>query len=267
MIRVVTDSACDLPQDLVDELGIDIVPLTIRFGSEELVDRRDLTPAQFWARCTSSPTLPETAAPAPGAFKEAYERAAAAGADGVVCATLSSELSATWQAAVTAAEESPVPVKVVDTRCLTVGEGIMTVAAAKAAREGKSLDDVAGIVADLVPRTRVYGTLDTLEYLRRGGRIGGAAAFLGSILSMKPIVEVADGKVEGESRQRTRARALRYIVDKVRQSTEASPIENLAVMNGAAPDVEQFLDMLAPYYPRDQIIVGDLGAVIGTHTG
>ena|SRR5579884_147086 len=265
-IRVVTDSACDLPDDLLAELDIEMVPLSIRFGSEELVDRRDLTPAQFWARCTASPVLPETAAPSPGAFQQAFLRAAEAGASGVVCATLSSALSATWQAATNAAEAvaSDIAVRVIDTQSLTLGEGIMVLSAARAAASGKSLDDVAGIVEDLMPRTEVFGALDTLEYLKRGGRIGSAQALLGSMLSIKPIIQIAAGKVEAESRQRTRARALEYLVDKVRRAGE---VENLAVMNGAAKDIDQFLDMVAAVYPCDRIVVGDLGAVIGTHAG
>ena len=265
-IRVVTDSACDLPPELVEEYGIDIVPLSIRFGGDELVDRRDLTPTQFWARCATSDVLPETAAPSPGAFQAAYERAATDGCPGVVCITLSSELSATYQAACNAAKEveGRIPVRVVDSRSLTIAQGLMCVSAARLANQGKSMDDVAGAVEDLIPRTKIFGALDTLENLKKGGRIGGAQAALGSLLSIKPIIEVADGKVEAESRQRTRARSLRYLVDKVKSFPE---IELLAVMHGDAPDLEEFLDMLAEVYPRDQIIVGDVGAVIGTHSG
>lgn len=265
-VKVVTDSACDLPQDLVEELGIEIVPLHIRFGSEELVDRVDLTPEQFWARCNASPVLPETAAPSPGAFQEAFRAAAAAGCAGVVCVNLSGSLSATYQAATTAAEAvaGDIPVRVIDSRTLTMGQGMMVVMAARAAAAGKGLEDVAGVVEDLIPRTHCFGTLDTLDYLKKGGRIGSAAALLGSVLSIKPVVEVANGVVEPESRQRTRSRALAYLVDKVRQ---AGDIENLGVMNGSAPDIEHFLDLLGAVYPRDKIIVGSIGAVIGTHVG
>src|SRR5439155_17804041 len=112
--------------------------------------------------------------------------------------------------------------------------------------------------------TRVYGALDTLDNLKKGGRIGGAQAFIGSMLSVKPIIEVRDGVVEAESRQRTRSRALRYIADKVKAQ---GSIDALAVMHGDAPDLEEFLDLLAASFPRDEIIVGDIGAVIGTHAG
>jgi DegV family protein with EDD domain len=263
-IRVVTDSACDLPQSLVDELAIDIVPLSIRFGAEEFVDRRDLTPDQFWARCAASAVLPETAAPSPGSFGEAYQRAADDGCDGVVCVNLASALSATHQAALKGAEDSPVPVRVVDSTSITLGQGIMVLAGARAAAAGKALDDVAGTVEDLVPRTRVFGALDTLEYLKKGGRIGSARALLGSVLSVKPILRIQDGVVGEESKQRTRARALAHLVDIVKA---AGAIENLGVLNGASPDLDAFLDLLDGLYPRSEIVVGDIGPVIGSHCG
>ena len=267
-VRVVTDSSCDLPNDLAVEYEIEIVPLTIRFGAEEFVDRRDLSPKEFWARCATSPVLPETAAPSAGAFEEAFRRAAAAGADGVVCINLSSKLSATIQAAQMAAKavEVDLPVRVIDSLSVTMGLGTMVLAAAKLAAEGKSLDDVAGAANDLVTRTRVLGTLDTLENLKKGGRIGGARAMLGSMLSLKPVIWVVDGEVQEESKQRTRGRALRYLVDKVAEQATRG-IDDLAVMHGDAPDLDEFLDLLAVHFPRDEILIGDIGAVIGTHGG
>ncbi|HZQ27864.1 MAG TPA: DegV family protein [Acidimicrobiales bacterium] len=262
-IRIVTDSGSDLPSKLANELKIDVVPLSVRFGTEEFTD---LTPADFWRRLGSSPVLPETAAPSPGAFEAAYRRAAADGADGVVCVTLSGALSATYQSAVVAAQAvaDDIPVRVVDSRNVTIAEGLMAVAAARLAQQGKGMDDCAGAAEDLVGRTRVYGALDTLENLKKGGRIGAAQALLGSMLSIKPIIQVVDGKVEPESKQRTRSKSLRYLVDKVR---EAGQIEDLAVMHGDAPDVDELLDLLGAVYPRDDIVVGDVGPVIGTHAG
>lgn len=265
-IRVVTDSACDLPAPLVAEHSIDIVPLTVRFGDQEFVDRRDLSPREFWARCVNAPVLPETAAPSPGAFEAAFQSAADGGADGVVCVSLSSALSATMQSAQTAANAvaDRVPVRVVDSRSCTIGQGLMAVAAARMANAGKGIDDVAGAAEDLVGRMRVYAALDTLENLKKGGRIGGAQAMLGSMLSIKPIIEVRDGQVEPESRQRTRSKSLRYLAEKL---DEHPVIEQLAVMHGDAPDIDDFLELVAEHYPRDEIIVGDIGAVIGAHAG
>ena len=265
-IKVVADSACDLPPDVVKKFGISIVPLTIRFGEEEFVDGRDLTPTEFWSKLASSSKPPETAAPSPGAFQQAFDAAAEAGHDGVVCFNLSSAFSATYQSACTAAEAvaDRFPVRVVDTRTVTLGEGMIALAAARMAEEGKGLDEVARASEQIALHTRTYGALDNLEALRRGGRIGGAKALLGSLLSVKPIIEVRDGVVEAESRQRTRARSLQYLVDKVHQHGE---IENLAVLHGDAPDLDHFLEMLGNVFPREEVVVGSIGPVIGTHVG
>jgi DegV family protein with EDD domain len=265
-VRIVTDSSCDLPDELVAELGIDVVPLKIRFGSEELVDRKDLTPAQFWARCGTSDVLPSTAAPAPGAFEEVFRQAAAGGAEGVVCVMLSSKLSATGEAASAAARAvaEQVPVRVVDSLSVTLGLGMIAVESARRAAAGATLDEIVALAEDMAARTKVFGSLDTLEYLKKGGRIGAAQALLGSILSIKPVIEVVDGKVEPGPKVRTRSRSLKWLADQV----AAQPgVENLAVLHGDAPDVDALLALLAPHFPRERIVVGQLGAVVGAHTG
>ena len=265
-VKIVTDSSCDLPDALVSELGIDVVPLTIRFGSEELVDRVDLTPTQFWARCGTSAELPSTAAPAPGAFEEVFRRAAAAGAEGVMCVVLSSKLSATGESAQAAARAvaDVVPVRVVDSLSVSLGHGVMAVQGARRAAAGASLDEITAMAEDMARRTKIFATLDTLEYLKRGGRIGAAQALLGSLLSIKPCIEVVDGKVEPGPKQRTRSRSLQWLADQVGAQ---KGVENLAVLHGDAPDVDTLLGLLQPHFPREQIVVGQLGAVVGAHTG
>lgn len=265
-IRVVTDSACDLPSELTASEGISVVPLTIRFGSEELVDGQDLTTAGFWQRCERSPQLPETAAPSPGAFEATFRELASKGADGIVCVNISSHLSATMQSAQVAASAvaDQVPVRVIDSRFASLGQGLLVLAAARMAARGKGIEDVSGAVEDLIPRTKLIATLDTLENLKKGGRIGGAQAFIGTMLSIKPVITVLDGAVEQESKQRTRARSLRYLADKVR---EHAPLEALAVMHGQAPDIEEMLDLLSDVVPRSEILIGSIGPVIGTHVG
>ena len=265
-VRVVTDSACDLPQDLVDELGIVIVPLTIRFGSEELRDREELSATEFYAKMAKSQALPETAAPSPGAFEEAYRRAGADGADAVVCVSISSDLSATFQSAQLGAKalEGELPVKVVDSHSITMGQGTMVLEAARAAAAGADADEIVRLVEDLVPRTRVYGALDTLDHLKKGGRIGGAQAMIGSVLSIKPIIDISSGKVEQEAKPRTRGKALRYLVDKVRSD---GAVQHLAALHGGAPDYEEFMALLGEHFDRDSISTGMIGATIGTHGG
>ena len=264
-VRVVTDSACDLPAPLATELGIDIVPLTVRFGDEELVDRRDFTPSEFWARCHASPVLPQTAAPPPGAYEDRYRTLAADGATGIVVVALSGALSATLQSAqvAAAAVAEHVPVIVVDSRSVTLGLGMIAVGAARAAAAGASIDDVAAVATSLAGRTHVVGTLDTLENLKKGGRIGGAKALVASVLSIKPVIEVRAGRVEEGGRQRTRAKAFGFLADTVRN---AEPVDTLAVAHGDAPDLDRFLDLLRPIHKGD-IVVGQIGAVIGTHAG
>lgn len=264
-VRIVTDSACDLPQAVADELGISIVPLTIRIGGEEFVDRRDLTPKEFWARCAASPTLPETAAPAPGQFEQVYRDLAADGATGIVVINLSGALSATMQSAELAARSvaDTIPVRVVDSRSVTVGLGIMVVDCARLAQRGAAIDEIVARAEDLAARTRVWGALDTLENLKKGGRIGGAKALLASALAIKPIVEVREGKVEQGGKQRTRTKALAFLVEKLQSYGE---VENLAVLQADCTDVDQFVEMLRPHY-AGEIIIGDIGPVVGSHTG
>jgi DegV family protein with EDD domain len=265
-VRVVTDSACDLPDDLVAKLGIEVVPLSIRFGSEEFVDRQDLSTEEFWRRLGESPVLPETSAPSAGAFEKVFRALADDGATGIVCINLSSKLSATMQAAQVAAKAvgDSCPVEVVDSLHVTMGLGNLCLAAARNAQDPNA--SLAAIVADVVDRrdrTKLYGTLDTLEFLKKGGRVGNARALLGSMLAIKPVVEVRDGVVEEAGKVRTRSKALRLLVDKVKEE----PLESLAVMHGQAPDLDELLDMLDPLVPRSEIVVGQVGPVIGTHAG
>jgi DegV family protein with EDD domain len=265
-VRIVTDSAADLPDDLASELGITVVPLSIRFGSEEFVDRRDLTPAAFYERMASSTVLPETAAPSPGAFDAAFRGDPAfQGDNAVVCITLSSNLSGTIESARAAARGLPdQDVRIIDSRSVTWGQGSQVVAAARCAAAGGSVDDVVSTVEEMIPRTRVYGALDTLENLKKGGRIGNAQALFGTLLSIKPIVDLSSGVTEEAGKVRTRAKALRALVEKV---ATAGEVENLAVMHGHAPDVGDLVDLLAAIHPRDAIHVGEIGATVGVHGG
>jgi DegV family protein with EDD domain len=265
-VRIVTDSACDLPDSVAADLGIEIVPLSIRFGDTEFIDRVELTTAEFWAKCAATPTLPETSAPAPGAFEAAYRRAAADGATGVVVVSLSSALSATMQSAEVAARSiaDEVAVRIVDSRSVSLGLGTIAAACARRAAQGADVDEVAALGIDLASRTRVFGALDTLDNLKKGGRIGNAKALLATALAIKPIIEVIDGKVEQGGKQRTRSKALAFLVDKVREYE--GRMSGLAVLHADCSDVDQFVEMLRPMY-AGEIIVGEIGPVIGSHAG
>ena len=264
-VRVVTDSACDLPDDLIERDGIEVVPLTIRFGKEELVDRKELSTDEFWRRLADSDVLPETSAPSAGAFEAAFRRLIADGATGIICINLSSKLSATMQSAQVAAQavQADCPVVVVDSLMVSMGLGSLCLTAARRAADGDSLESIVANVTDRRNRSKLYGTLDTLEFLKKGGRVGNARALLGSMLAIKPVLEVRDGEVEEAGKVRTRSKALRLVVDRVKQG----PFENLAVLHGNAPDLDELLDLLEPLAPQDEIVVGQIGPVIGTHAG
>jgi DegV family protein with EDD domain len=265
-VRIVCDTACDLPSPLADELGIVLVPLHVRFGDVEYVDREQLSTNEFWELCAARSEFPETAAPSPGAFQAAFEHAAAGGADGVACVTLSSKLSATHAAAARAAKElsGRLPVAVVDSESATLGEGLVALAAAEAASRGTDLDGTVAAAESARSRLSVFGAIDTLENLKRGGRIGGAAAALGSLLSIKPVIEVRGGVVEEESKQRTRARSLKYLAAKVHS---AGRLERFAVVGAQAADFDEFLALVGDVQPDRPTVVSEIGPVIGAHAG
>jgi DegV family protein with EDD domain len=265
-VRIVTDSACDLTQEEASALGVEIVPLTIRFGTDEFTDRRDLTVTEFYKRMRESSELPETAAPSPGAFEQVFRALGDDGADAVVCINLSGALSATIESARNAARalEGTVDVRVLDSRTLTAGQGTIVMLAAEAAKRGDTADAISTQVAGLVERTRVYAALDTLDNLKKGGRIGGAQHLLGSMLSIKPLVNVSDGEVTEAGKARTRKKSLEWLRDRLYGEAK---VEHLAVYDGEAPDVDGFLDLIADRFPRDQIRTGRIGPVIGTHGG
>ncbi|MGD1013274.1 MAG: DegV family protein [Acidimicrobiales bacterium] len=265
-IRVVTDSACDLPEDIARRLDIDIVSLTIRFGDQEYVDRVDLTPSAFWAKCKSSKTLPETAAPSPGAFQAAYERAKADGCDGVLVLTLSAGLSATHQSATIAAEAvaKVVPVRVIDTRAVSMAQGLLCIEIAEIAQTGASLDDLAERAEVLTAKVGVVAMLDTLEHLVKGGRIGGARALLGQVLSIKPLLELKDGLVAEAGRQRTKAKALAAIAEVAKSR---APLRRFALVHGDSPEVKHLEALVADIPTEFELVVTDMGPVVGTHGG
>ena len=265
-VRIVTDSSCDLPEAQAAELGIEVVPLTVRFGADEFVDRTELTVDAFYAKMATSSDLPQTAAPAPGAFEAAFRQAADSGADAVVCINLSAQLSATMQSAQTAAKafEGGTDVRVLDSRSVTLGLGSMVTWAAEAARDGADVETIVTGIESRARRNRIWATLDTLENLKKGGRIGGAKALAAGLLSIKPAIQLHEGVVEEAGKPRTRGKALQWLADRV---LEEPAVEELCVVDGRAPDVDQFIALLAPKYAASDFTRGTIGPIIGAHGG
>ncbi len=267
-VGIVTDSSCDLGDAELAGLDVQIVPLFIRFGTDDFVDREQITVEDFYRRMAAAEELPQTAAPPPGRFEQAFRRCLDDGADAVVCINLSAALSATMQSAMQAADtvrgaDGGADIRVLDSRSVTAGLGTLVLQAARMAADGADADAIEGFVADASERTRVFGTLDTLENLRKGGRIGGAQALLGSILSIKPIVDISSGEVAEAAKQRTRRKALGWLRDTVKA---AKQVEHLTVMHGEASDADDFRAMLAEVHSGD-IRVCKVGPVVGVHAG
>ncbi len=284
-VQIVTDSSCDLPTEVVDRLGITVVPLWVRFGSEEFRDRVDLSIDDFWRRCAEEDELPQTAAPSAGVFEQTFRDVAAGnGSDGgdaakepkeIVAVILSGALSATIEAAHLGAQavSDTITVRVIDSRFVSIAHGLLVKLAAELAMSGASAAEIETALDDARPRTSFYATLDTLENLRKGGRIGAAQSLLGSVLSIKPLIKITDGEVKPDGRQRTRAKALahlRGLVVEALANDEAgdSPgnIEELAVIHAAASDVDDFVGELASLVDSE-ILVSDVGPVVSVHSG
>jgi DegV family protein with EDD domain len=266
VIRIITDSSCDLPDDVVERHRLTVVPLTIRFGDEDFVDREQLSKDDFWSKLTSSDVTPETAAPSVGRFQEAFTRLSAEGADGVVVICISSAISATHQAAVLAVDSygGGIPVRVIDSRLVSVALGLVVVEAAQAAEAGATIAETERIAVDAAAKSNLLATLDTLEYLKRGGRIGGAAAFFGNLLDLKPLIAFADGVVSPAGRVRTRRKAVAAILEHLDGIVDR--VEALAVVHSDPDDLQSFRDEVAARYPGP-VMLSRLGPVVGTHAG
>jgi len=260
----VTDSACDLPEAVIAEYGIEVVPLSIRFGDAVFLDRIELTNASFWQRMRSGGPLPQTSAPSAGQFLQAYERLVSKGADGIVVVSLSSQLSATFQSARVASEQMALaPVRVIDSQTATTALGLQVLETARAAAGGGDLDQVTGVALDAAAHTHVFAALDTLEFLRRGGRVGAAAAFFGTALQIKPMIELAEGIVVPAGRVRTRSKALRAVLERI--TDVGSDLQEVAIIHAdAREEAEQLAARMPTAY---QVSITEIGPVIGTHTG
>ncbi|MGY1782667.1 DegV family protein [Geodermatophilus sp. SYSU D01036] len=268
-VAVVTDSTAYLPPDLVARYGIEVVPLYVVLAGHSGREGAEITPEDVARALTSRGQHVSTSRPTPGDFVAAYRRRLAEGADRVVSVHLSAELSSTWDAArMAAAQVGEHLVTVVDSRSTAMGTGFPVLAAARAAAEGASAAEVAAVAARTAARTRTLFVVDTLEHLRRGGRIGSAASLLGTALAVKPVLHVAEGRVVPLERVRTSARALARLVKRAEEAA-GGPGASLAVHHLAAPERAQRLaaELQRAVPGVRELHVSELGAAVGAHVG
>ena len=266
-VAIITDSVSDMPPDVAASYGITVVPLIVTFGAESFRPNVDMTTAQFWERMTAPDApFPTTAACSAGDFLAAFDAAFEGGAESVVCVNVSDQLSATIKAARIAAGMRPDrEIHIVDSRSASAGIGMLAQMGSRLAAEGKSGAEIAAILVDRQKDVDLYVALDTLEYLKRGGRISGARAVMGSLLSFKPIITVIDGVVENAERVRSRAKAR----ERVLELLTAKPLERATVLHSTNADVEEFHARFMERSGLDPSLVDTLviGASVGPHLG
>ena len=265
-VKIIADSVSDLPPQIAEELGIAVVPLNVHFGTEVYRDGIDLTSDQFYDRLTHSKVLPVTSTPTPQTVADACDKLAEE-TDEILIITISNKLSGTYWAVLQGVNliKRKCRVEVIDSQLAIIAEGLLAIAAAKAARAGASLDELMGITRRNMGRIDLRATFDTLDYLKRGGRIGKAEAFLGSILKINPIITLKDGVIEPAGRTRSRTKAIELMCNFV---SDYSHIEELAVEDATTPaDTDLIIEQLSSKFPRDRIYRSRPSAVIGTHTG
>lgn len=265
-IKIVTDSTADLPEELVKELGITVVPVYVRFGDKVYRDRVDISEDEFYERLTHDPVHPNTTQPTPQDFVDVYQKLSQE-ADGIISIHISAKLSGTCNSALMARETvgKECPIEVVDSETLSMALGLVVIAAATAAKAGESMDKIVEAAKQAMPKIRLLFLLDTLEYLKKGGRIGKAKALLGSILSVKPMLAVKDGELVPAGQARTRAKGMDKLVEFVQS---AANIQDLAVVYNTTPDEAQTLaERIGSVFDKEKIRMARVGPALGVHGG
>lgn len=265
-VKIVTDSVADIPAQVVAELGITVIPVLVRFGEETYRDGIDITTDQFYEKLVSSKVMPTTSVPSLDLFARTYAKLTEE-TDEILVIMLSAKLSGLYNAALQSADliESECRIEVVDSGCAVMAQGFVVIKAARAARDGASLDKILELVHRELPRVEIRAAFDTLEFLKRGGRIGRAAALMGSMLKINPVIALKDGEVEPAGRARSRAKAIDMLYD---FAASYSRIEELAVEGARCPeDVDHLVKRLGALFPEERIYRSRTTPVIGTHTG
>ncbi len=265
-VKVVTDSVSDISPAIASKLGITVVPLNVVFGNEIYRDGVDLTTDEFYQKLERSQTLPTTSTPPLRTFIELYEKLAEE-TDEILVITISRKLSATGQSALKAVEsmEKKCRVEILDSQLAMMAEGLLVITAAKAARAGANLDEIVKLAERNIPRIEMRLAFDTLEYLKRGGRIGKAKALMSSMLKVNPILGIKDGEVFPFGRERSRTKAIDHLYQFI---ASYSQIEELAVEDATTPgEADELVERLGAKYPKERIYRSKLSPVIGTNVG
>ncbi|MGI6377018.1 MAG: DegV family protein [Anaerolineae bacterium] len=269
-IAVITDTDSSLPFDVAERHGVVQVPISIRFGNETYRDGYDIDAAAVFARVDHEGSLPQTAAPSPGEFASAFEGALAGGAEAILCLNISSEVSGTCDAARLAAREfEGREITVVDTRQLSMSQGFMVLAAARAAAQGATVEQALAAAMATGERAHLFGALSTLKYLALGGRVSQFAAMAGNVLSIRPILTVRDGKLDLLEKSRTRKRAWARVIDLATERLNGCSPQQLAVLHAAAPDAasEFEAEVRASLSCPASIMICELMPGLSVHTG
>ena len=265
-IRIVTDSACDLPAETVKEQEITVVPLYINVGEKSYLDGVNLTREEFYKNLPNYFPAPKTATPSVDSFLQVYERLANEGARAILSIHLSETLSATINSARTAAEQfTRIPVTVIDSTQLSLGTGFLVEKAAQMARLGKTVEEIISALKEFMKRTYVFASIKTLEYLRRGGRMNSAIAHFGEFLQIKPLLHMNMGKASAH-RTRTNTRARQRLLDWL---AEYAPYEKLAIVHaGIQEEAEALREQVRSYFPEGQLVpIVQITPVLGSHLG
>jgi DegV family protein with EDD domain len=268
-VAIVTESTCDLPHEIAHQRNIHVVPQYVIWGNESFRDGIDLTSEAFYQRLATDKLLPKTSQPSPGDFVEAYRKAReAANADTVICLTLSAELSGSYNSAVQAAEAVDFPVRVIDTRVASLPHGFMALTAADARDAGLPPTEIEEAIREAIPKSNVYFTVGTLEFLHRGGRIGGAQRLIGDTLKIRPILTVVDGKIEPKETVRTRKRVTERMLDLVGEIQQAGSMKRLGVIQAQArEEAEMLYNLLDEKYHPETLLTSHACAAVGVHVG
>ncbi|MCX6710369.1 MAG: DegV family protein [Candidatus Woesearchaeota archaeon] len=268
-VAVVTDSTADFPPGMAEKLGIKVVPLYVRFGEEEYLDRINLSSDEFFVKLKKSKVLPMTSQPTPTDFLTAYKEIGKE-TEKIISLHASSKLSGTFNSAMIAKKEFPdsFDIRVIDSQTLSLSLGFLAMEAAEMARAGESIDDIEEEINNFIPKTRLYGVLDTLHYLAKGGRIGAASSLLGSILQVKPIIKIQNGEVIPVEKLRTKKRAIARLIEIVREVQQEGEIVRIGVLHAAAEgEAKELAAQLKEVYHNTEIPIVQTGTVIGTHSG